>query len=84
MADVANELAAKGYIHSVLAPISAIELAIMPFEVPTSVVLFYPLVPLQYAEEVQSHRHSIFFPKILPAVRWNSNLYTPLKRTKRW
>lgn len=53
MAEIANDLAEKGLIHSILAPIGSIDLVRSPGEVPTSAVFFYPLVPIEKVGEVK-------------------------------
>lgn len=71
MAEIANELADKGLIHSVLAPISSLQLAHMAGQVETSAVFFYPLVPLDKVPEVEKIEFSLKEgenPKILGSV----------------
>lgn len=56
MAEIMNDLAEKGVIHSILAEPSSFDLFRMPGEEQTSVVVFYPLVPVAYADELDKAR----------------------------
>lgn len=58
MALVANDLVEKGLIHSILAPISTIELFRMPGEVATSAAFFFPLVPIDKVNEIKKYDFS--------------------------
>lgn len=53
LSGVLNVLAEKGYIHSCLAPMSSLQLAIMPMQHPSSVVLCFPLVPADKVDEIK-------------------------------
>ena len=76
MATIANELADKGLIHSVLAPISFLELAQAPLEYPTVAVFFCPLVPAE--EEVGlKAKYSDFSPDAGNVCKPISNVYMP-------
>lgn len=54
MAEQLNSLTELGLVHSVLAPISSIELAFSPSNGPSQVVICYPLVPVDRMEEVEA------------------------------
>lgn len=56
MAKIANDMAAKGQIHSVLAPISSIELSIEGLKLPHAVFLFI-LVPAAHIAELEQHEY---------------------------
>jgi HAMP domain-containing protein len=58
MAEIANRLAEKEYITSVLTPISALSLAILPGELHKSVVFFFPHIKIDNVEEVEKMEYS--------------------------
>lgn len=54
LAEIANDLALAGLIHSILAPISSLELAASEVgKLPQSVVFFYPLVPIDQFDSIK-------------------------------
>lgn len=54
-----NELSEQGLIHSVLGPVTSIDFSRVPGKAPTSVVVFYPLVPIDKADEIMAKYKSM-------------------------
>lgn len=65
LSEVLNTLAADGYIHSCLAPISSLGLHVSDGN-PMSVVVCFPLVPTESIDEVKSIANKIL---------WSSGVY---------
>lgn len=58
MSIVMNELVAKGHIHSILSPISRLRLAsIDDLKLPYA-VFFFPIVPMEAADEWEKHPYA--------------------------
>lgn len=54
LALIANELARDGLIHSTLAPISSLDLAITTLTLPNCVVILYVLVPIESVNDIKA------------------------------
>ena len=59
MSEIVNDLAEKDLIHSALAPMISLDLIRMPFEVQTSAVCSYVLVPQENVEELKKHEYFV-------------------------
>lgn len=57
LSGVLNELSQEGLIHSTLAPISSLELAIMSFQIPARVVFAFVLVPGEQVSNLKERFH---------------------------
>lgn len=57
MVKVANELAEKGLIHSILTPISSITLVPQHLEFIPAAVFFFPMIHLDRYQEVEKHEY---------------------------
>lgn len=60
LADIANDLAEQGLIHSVLAPISSLPLVRMPLQVDRSAVFMFLLIPHDKHQEVAEKYKNIY------------------------
>jgi hypothetical protein len=60
IASIANDLVSKGLVQHVLAPVSSLSLAKVPGQVQMSAVFFFPLVPMDKADEIaKSYEFSV-------------------------
>lgn len=60
MSGILNALAERELIHSALAPMISLDLIRMAFEVQTSVVCSYVLVPSENLEELKNHEYALY------------------------